>query len=86
MALVEARPPSKATLIRLDAAFVDTRRLLTTDKALAQLGERLTPVERAAVKRYARLRYEALKARVAAAGRRHRAALGAPGGVPKPAP
>lgn len=71
---IEATPPDRTMLLRLDAAFIDTRRLITTDKQLAELGKRLSEADQAAVQRTTKARYEALKRRVAAAGIRHRRA------------
>lgn len=71
---IEARPPDRIMLLRLDAAFTDARRLMTTDRQLAVLGEKLSTTEKKAAHRYSKAVYEKLKARVAAAGKRHRAA------------
>lgn len=81
---IEASPPDRLTLLRLDAAFTDARRALVTDSELAALGARLGPTDQAAVRRYSKARYEGLRARVAAAGRRHRrqAAVGASDATP----
>jgi len=70
---VEGRAPDRMMLLRLDKVFIDTRREMTTDKRLAELGRQLTETEKAAAARFTKARYEALKGRVAAAGKRHRA-------------
>ena len=71
---IEATPPDRTMSLRLDAAFIDTRRLMTTDLELADLGKQLSEADQAAVQRTTKARYEALKRRVAAAGIRHRRA------------
>jgi len=75
---IEARPPDRIMLLRLDAAFTDARRLMTTDQQLAALGEKLSATEKKAAHKYSKALYEKLKARIAAAGKRHRAAAKRP--------
>lgn len=69
---IEAKPPTQAQLIALNAVFSDTKRTLMTDATLAVIGLQLDPPARAAVAAFTKRRHDELMARLAAAGRRHR--------------
>lgn len=87
VAQIERDGADQQGLAALDLRFAQTRQRLMTDVRLAELGRGLAPEARRAVAEHTRARHEALLARLAAAGRRHRAQPPVPGAgrAPRPA-